>query len=84
MPVLEQAMENGSLAGWVVLDHNAGARYNRNQIMLFNDWDNIDDVPGTLMESMFSDEERWQEIGAMVRGHDDNVWSQVMAPQDEN
>jgi len=84
VPVLEQVMEEGKLAGWAVVDHNTGARYNKIQVMFFDDWDHIDDVLGSMMGSLFEDPDRWEQVGGMVQGHNDEIWNQVTSPQNEN
>lgn len=84
VPVLEKAMEEGILAGWAVLDHNAGDRFNKSQILLFNDWDHIDDVQDSMMGSLFSDPDRWQKVAGMISAHDDVIWHQVTNENDNN
>lgn len=76
-PILEKAMEQGILAGWVVEDHNTGDRFNRVEVYLFEEWDNIDDFSTMIMGAMMNDPSVWDQYGSMVRDHTDVIWQRV-------
>ena len=74
--ILQDAMSEGLLGGWVRLDHNTGGPYNSKHLYLFDDWDRIDDVIferllGSLMEEQ---PERWARINELFHAHDDVIW----------
>jgi len=41
-PIIEEAMAEGIIGGWVTLDHNTGGRHNFKALYFFEDWDDID------------------------------------------
>jgi hypothetical protein len=45
-PILEQAMNEGLLGGWVRLEHNTGGPHNSKVLYMFDSWDDIDDLFG--------------------------------------
>ena len=78
-PMLDQAMEDGLLGGWVVLGHNTGGRYNWKVLYFFEEWDVIDDFFEGLLGQLMS-EGLWQEIGSRVEAHTDVIWAGVPDP----
>lgn len=83
IPILEQAMADGILAGWVVETHNTGDRFNRSEVYLFHEWDHIDDFWDRLVGELMADEEVWDRVGGMIRAHDDAIWERVPAEPGE-
>lgn len=77
IPILEQAIADGILAGWVVETHNTGDRFNRSEVYLFKEWDHIDDFWGRVLSELMADEEVWHRVGGMIRAHDDAIWERV-------
>lgn len=82
-PILEQAMADGLLGGWVRLDHDTGGPYNSKFLFLFEDWDNIDDVIfdrmiGTLVEEQ---PEQWARLTALFDRHNDVIWEPTAPPE---
>lgn len=74
--ILQDAMDDGLLGGWVRLDHNTGGPYNSKHLFLFDDWDRIDDVIferliGTLAEEQ---PELWSRLNGLFQEHDDVIW----------
>ncbi len=79
-PVLNQAMKDGLLGGWVTEGHNTGGRYNWKVLYLFEEWDDIDDVLGRLLGALTSDPEVWNHMGSLIAAHDDVIWEAVPDP----
>lgn len=79
VPLLEQAMADGILAGWVVDAHDTGGRFNRAEVYFFEDWDHIDDFWDWVLGELMADEERWERLAGMIRAHDDVIWERVPA-----
>lgn len=79
-PVLEQAMKDGLLIGWVKLAHNTGGRYNWKVLYLFDSWDDIDDNFSRLIAALAADPARWNRLGTMIQSHDDVLWTAIPQP----
>jgi hypothetical protein len=79
-PILNQAMEDGILGGWVLEGHNTGGRYNWKVLYFFEEWDDMDDLFERLLSQLTADAERWQRIGNMMAAHDDVIWASVPDP----
>lgn len=75
--VWNSAIEKGLLSGWAIMGHNTGGRFNHGQVFLFKEWDQMDDFMNYSSEAMMSDEERWNKIGTMMKGHTDAIWERV-------
>jgi len=75
-PILDQAMEDGILGGWVVEGHNTGGRYNWKVLYFFEEWDDMDDMFGLVLGQIPSDAALWKQIQA----HDDVIWAVVSDP----
>ena len=82
VPILNQAMEDGLLGGWVIKGHNTGGRYNWKVLYLFEEWDDMDDLFERVLSQLTADAELWQRIGNMLRAHDDVIWASVPDPSD--
>ena len=76
-PVLNQAMADGLLGGWVRLSHNTGGRYNWKIFYFFRSWDTIDDLFDRLLPALMADQAVWSRTGGMVRAHDDIIWLSI-------
>jgi hypothetical protein len=81
MPVLDQSIADGILAGYVVEGHNTGGRYNWKILYLFEEWDHMDDMFARAMGAM-SDPEVWNTMGSMIAAHDDVLWETVPGPEE--
>ncbi len=83
VPIVNEAMSESILGGWVKLNHNTGGPYNSKVLYLFEDWDHIDDfltkLLGTLAEEHPAD---FLKINSMFREHDDIIW--VPTPSNGN
>jgi len=79
-PILDQAMEDGILAGWVVEGHNTGGRYNWKVLYFFEEWDHMDDVFAKVFGQITGDDQVWPQLSPMVQAHDDVIWSSVPDP----
>jgi hypothetical protein len=79
-PILNGAMEDGILGGWVREGHNTGGRYNWKVLYLFEEWDHIDDLFERLVSQLMADAELWQKLGRMIAAHDDIIWTSVPEP----
>ena len=82
-PILEEAMDQGLLNGFVKLNHNAGGPYNSKVLYLFEEWDDIDDMFAYLLEQMPA---RFPEDAAaafdLFLEHDDVIWVPTPAGDD--
>ena len=74
-PVVQEAMSDGLLGGWVILSHNTGGSHNFKVLYLFDEWDHIDNfferVIGTISEQHESD---WTRVQKLTDAHDDAIW----------
>lgn len=69
-PALQEALEQGILAGWVIESHNTGGRFNWKNLLLFNDWDDIDDAQTMFFEAAGLDHPIW----GLFSAHKDELW----------
>ena len=76
-PVLEQAVADGTIAGWVEEGHNTGGRFNWKIITLYNEWDNIDETIASFYEAIPPDHALW----GMIMGHNDIIWETIPPPE---
>ena len=81
-PVLDQAVDEGLLLGWVKLDHNTGGPHNAKVMYFFDDWDKIDDFFQQAFASMAEDEDAMMRFAGLMRAHDDDIW--VPLPPDDS
>lgn len=74
-PILQEAMEQGILGGWVKLSHNTGGPHNSKILYFFESWDDIDDLFGKLLGDMAEDDpEEFDRIMGLFQAHDDVIW----------
>jgi hypothetical protein len=74
-PILEQAMSEGLLGGWVRLEHNTGGPHNSKVLYMFDSWDAIDDLFGKLLGTLAEEHpDDWAKINELFRAHDDVIW----------
>lgn len=73
-PVLDEAMQEGILVGWVELGHNTGGPHNKKLLYFVDDWDQLDDLFMKVGESRDGNETAWKRFGEINRAHDDNIW----------
>jgi len=73
-PVLDQAMADGKLVGWVTLGHVHGGPNNWKLLLLHTEWDNIDDVWNATMAGFG---EQLAPMFGMVESHYDHIWVPV-------
>jgi len=78
-PLLDAAMANGTLGGWVVENHNTGGRYNWKVLYLFEEWDTMDDFFDGMMSGLIK-AGLWERMGSMIQAHDDIIWTSVPTP----
>jgi hypothetical protein len=76
-PVLEQAMADGLVAGWVEEGHNTGGRFNWKLITFYDEWDHIDDVIARFYEAVPPGDPLW----GMIMAHNDVLWEVVPPPE---
>ncbi len=79
-PVLNQAMENGLLAGWATEGHNTGGRHNWKVLYFFDEWDHMDDLFGRLESAWMAEAALFERSAGMVDSHDDIIWTAVPVP----
>lgn len=74
-PILEQAMSDGILSGWVKLNHNTGGPHNSKILYFFDSWDDIDDMFARLGQTMQEEHpDEMTRIGELSQAHDDVIW----------
>lgn len=74
-PILEGAMNDGILSGWVKLSHNTGGPHNSKVLYFFDSWDDIDDLFGRLISTLAEDHpSEWARANELNRAHDDAIW----------
>lgn len=75
-PILQEAMDDGLLGGWVKLTHNTGGPHNGKVIYLFEEWDDIEDMWAMFLGTLAEDHpEDWSATMGMVQAHDDVIWA---------
>ena len=74
-PVLERAIADDLLAGYVVLEHNTGGRFNWKILWLSETWDSIDDFEAAFFGAAPMDHPMW----LMYTSHRDELW-QTLPP----
>ena len=74
-PIIDQAMTDGLLTGWVVYTHNTGGSHNFKVLYMFDDWDKIDDffqsIQGQMAENHSQD---FETMSDLILAHDDRIW----------
>lgn len=70
-PAMERAVSEGLILGWVTESHNTGGRFNWKVIMLFNEWDHIDEFDTMVFEAAPLDHPIWK----MFSAHRDDLWT---------
>jgi hypothetical protein len=80
-PVLNAAVEEGLLGGWVRQGHNTGGRYNWKVLYLFEEWDLMDDLFARVTSELTADSEVWEQFTGLIQAHDDVIWTAVPAPE---
>jgi len=73
-PILDEAMAEGLLGGWVKLNHNTGGPHNSKVLYFFEEWDDIEDLFGKLLGRMAQDADQFERIMALFQAHDDVIW----------
>ncbi len=75
-PILEQAMSDGILSGWVKLNHNTGGPHNSKVLYMFDSWDDIDDLFDRLVGTMSEEHpDVWARVNELLQAHDDVIWA---------
>ena len=74
-PVLERAIADDLLAGYVVLEHNTGGRFNWKILWLSETWDSMDDFEVAFFSAAPMDHPMW----SMYTSHRDELW-QTLPP----
>ena len=76
-PVLNDAVEEGILAGWVKLDHNTGGPHNAKFLYFVDDWDRLDALFRKAGDAREGNADAWNRFSGLTRAHDDNIWVPV-------
>ena len=74
-PVLERAIADDLLEGYVVLEHNTGGRFNWKILWLSETWDSMDDFEAAFFGAVPLDHPIW----LTYTSHRDDLW-QVLPP----
>ena len=74
-PVLERAIADDLLEGYVVLEHNTGGRFNWKILWLSETWDSMDDFEAAFFGAAPMDHPMW----SMYTSHRDELW-QTLPP----
>jgi hypothetical protein len=77
VPVLAEAMAEGTLIGWVKLDHNTGGPHNAKILYFVDSWDRLDDLFSKVGDSREDNADAWSRLSELTRAHDDNIWAPV-------
>ena len=72
-PVLERAIADDLLEGFVVLNHNTGGRFNWKILWLSETWDSMDDFEAAFFAAAPMDHPMW----SMYTSHRDELWQAV-------
>lgn len=74
-PILEAAMNEGILSGWVKLNHNTGGPHNSKILYMFDSWDDIDNLFGKMLGTMAEQHpDEWALANELNLAHDDVIW----------
>ena len=74
-PVLERAIADDLIEGYVVLNHNTGGRFNWKILWLHETWDSMDDFEAAFFAAAPMDHPMW----SMYTSHRDELW-QTLPP----
>lgn len=75
-PMMDQAMEDGVLAGWIMQSHNTGAGpYNWKVMFLFEEWGDIEEFQARFLTAVPMDHPVWDYF----LSHRDELW-EAMPP----
>ena len=77
VPMLDQAIADGILGGWVIENHNTGGPDNWKILYLFESWDTIDDLFGRILPAAMGNPRLKALMGSAVQAHDDIIWETV-------
>ena len=80
VPMLDQAIADGLLGGWVIENHNTGGPDNWKVIYLFPEWDTIDDFFEQILPQTMTNPRLLGLMGSAVQSHDDIIWETVPPP----
>lgn len=69
-PVLERAIADDLIEGYVVLNHNTGGRFNWKILWLHETWDSMDDFEAAFFSAAPMDHPMW----SMYTSHRDELW----------
>lgn len=72
-PILETLIEDGRLGGYVVQGHNTGGRFNWKLAMLYDEWDDLDEMEAAFFGAVPLDHDMWQ----LAQSHKDELWQQL-------
>jgi hypothetical protein len=75
-PIMDAAMEEGILGGWVIFNHDTGGHHNFKVGYLFEDWDHMDDFFEKIQSELAEQHPaEWQRFGELFVSHRDDVWT---------
>ena len=72
-PVLERAVADGLIEGYVVLNHNTGGRFNWKILWLSETWDSLDDFEAVFFGAAPLDHPIW----LLYTSHRDDLWQRL-------
>lgn len=75
LPVLDKAVADGLISGWVQESHNTGGRFTSKLILMSDEWDTLDDVQALMLEAAPLSHPMWD----MFTAHRDELWEAVPA-----
>lgn len=73
--LLEQALADGLIAGWVIETHNTGGRFNWKILFLFPEWGDIHEFQTRMLTALPLDHPMWDGWKA----HRDELWEALPA-----
>lgn len=80
VPMMDQAIADGILGGWVIENHNTGGPDNWKVLYLFEEWDDIDDFFGQVLPQAMSNPRMLALMDSAMQSHDDIIWDNVAPP----
>ncbi|MDH3732425.1 MAG: hypothetical protein OEU54_02785 [Gemmatimonadota bacterium] len=72
-PIMDGLIEQGLLSGYVQQGHNTGGRFNTKVAMLYDEWDDLDEIEAAFFSALALDNPAW----AYVQSHKDELWQNL-------
>ncbi len=80
IPLMDKAIADGLLGGWVIEEHNTGGPDNWKVLYLFESWDTMDDFFAAFLPAAMSNQTLLGLMGSAMQSHDDIIWETPQPP----